>query len=57
MGNEKKIGEIGNRLKRNNGQRRKGNDPRNEKSYNHRYGANDTGGLGESGVLEILSIF
>ena len=33
------------------------NDPRYGKSYNHRYGANDTRGLGEGGAPEILSIF
>ena len=53
----KGVGEIGNRLERNNDKRRRGNDPRNEKSYYHRYRTDDTGGLGEGGELEILSIF
>ena len=48
---------ISNGLERNNDKRRKGNDPRNEKSYYYSYGTNDTGGLGEGGELEILSIF
>ena len=58
-GNEKKIGEIGNRLERNNEKKEEREMIQEMKNLITilRYGTNDTVGLGEGGELEILSIF